>query len=82
MKNRWMVSSLVSGARLLILGGHAKAAKAEAVDVNAGPAGNEWTKVMADQEEHTINSQPAHMSMCLISVALFPWKQLMGRLPK
>jgi DUF4097 and DUF4098 domain-containing protein YvlB len=53
MKNRWMVSSLVSGAvALLILGGHAKQQKAEAVDVNAGPAGNEWTKVMADQEEH------------------------------
>ena len=45
MKNRRMVSSLVSGAvALLILGGHAKQGKAEAVEVNAGPAGNEWTK--------------------------------------
>jgi hypothetical protein len=51
MKNRWMVSSLVSGA-LLIVGGYAKQQRAEAVHVNAGPAGKEWTKVMADQEEH------------------------------
>jgi Putative adhesin len=53
MKDRSIVSSLVSGAvALLILGGHAKQQQAAAVDVNAGPAGNEWTKVMADQEEH------------------------------
>ena len=53
MKDRSLVSSLVSGAvALLILGGYAKQQKAAAVDVNAGPAGNEWTKVMADQEEH------------------------------
>ena len=53
MKNRSIVSSLVSGAvALLILGGHAKQQKAAAVDVNAGPAGNGWAKVMADQEEH------------------------------
>ena len=52
MKNRSIVSSLVSGAvALLILGGHAKQQKAAAVDVNPGPAGNEC-KVMADQEEH------------------------------
>ena len=53
MKNRRMVSSLVSSAiALLILGGYAKQQRAEAVDVNGGPAGNEWTRVMADQEEH------------------------------
>jgi hypothetical protein len=53
MKNRWMVSSLVSGAiALLILGGYAKPQKAEAVNVNGGPAGNEWTKAMGYQEEH------------------------------
>ena len=53
MKNHWMVSSLVSGAiALLILGGYARPEKAKAVDVNGGSAGNEWTKAMADQEEH------------------------------
>lgn len=53
MKDRSIVSALVTGAvALLILGGHTKQQKAEAVDVNAEPAGNEWTKVMADQEEH------------------------------
>ena len=53
MKNRSMVSSLVSGAvALLILGGPAKQQQAGPVDVKAGPAGNELTKVMADQEEH------------------------------
>jgi hypothetical protein len=53
MKDRWMVSSLMSGAiALLILGGYAIPPKAEAVDVNRGSAGNEWTTVIADQEEH------------------------------
>lgn len=53
MKNRSIVSALVSGAvALLILGGHARQQNAKAVDVNAGPAGNAWTKVTADQEEH------------------------------
>lgn len=53
MKNRSIVSLLVSGAvTLLLLGGPAKQQKAAAVDGNVGPAGNEWTKVMADQEEH------------------------------
>jgi hypothetical protein len=53
MKNRWMVSSLVSGAiALLILGGYAKPQKAEAVNVNGRSAGNEWTKAIAGQEEH------------------------------
>jgi hypothetical protein len=53
MKNRWMVSSLMSGAiALLILGGYANPQKAEAVNVTGGPAGNEWTKAMSDQEEH------------------------------
>lgn len=52
MKNRWIVSSLMSGAvALLILVCYATRQKA-AADVNAGPAGNEWPKVMADQEEH------------------------------
>jgi len=53
MKNRRMVSSLVSGAlALLILGGFAKAQKAEAVNINGASAGNEWNKSIADQEEH------------------------------
>ena len=53
MKNRWMVSSLVSGAiALLILGGYAKPQKAETINVNGRSAGNEWTKAMSDQAEH------------------------------
>jgi hypothetical protein len=53
MKNRWIVSSLVSGAvALLILGGHAKQQKAEAVNVNAESAGSEATKAVTGQEEH------------------------------
>ena len=53
MKNRSMVSSLMSGAiALLILGGYAKPQKAEAVNVIGVSAGNEWTKAMSDQEEH------------------------------
>ena len=70
MKNRWMVSSLVSSAiALLILGGHAKQQKAAAVDVNAGPAGNEWAKVMADQEEHKTYqlAAGAHIDVSTIS---------------
>lgn len=52
MKARWIVSSLISGAvALLILGGHAKQHKAEAVNVNAG-SGNEATKAVTGQEEH------------------------------
>lgn len=53
MKNRSIVSSLVSGAvALLILGGYAKQQRAEAVNVNAGSAGNEATKAVTGQEEH------------------------------
>jgi len=53
MKDRSIVSSLVSGAvALLILGGHAKQQKAEAVNVNAGSAGNEATKAVTGQESH------------------------------
>jgi len=53
MKNRRMVSSLVTGATaLLILGGYARPHKTEAVHVNAVAAGNEWNKSIADQEEH------------------------------
>jgi DUF4097 and DUF4098 domain-containing protein YvlB len=51
MKDRSIVLSLVTGAvALLILGGHAKQ-KAEAVNVDAGSAGNEATKVVTGQEE-------------------------------
>ena len=70
MKNRSIVSSLLSGAvALLILGGHAKLPKAAAVDVNAGPAGNEWTKVMGDQEEHKTYQLKAgaHIDVSIIS---------------
>jgi hypothetical protein len=53
MKNRWMVSSLVSGAiALLILGGFAKRQKAEAVNLNGGSAENEASKAVAGDEEH------------------------------
>jgi len=53
MKDRWMVSPLVSGAiALLILGSYAKQQRAEAVNVHAGPAGNEWAQAMNDQEVH------------------------------
>jgi len=48
MKNRWIVSSLVSGAiALLILGDCAYQQRAEAVNVHAGSPQNEW-----DQEKH------------------------------
>ena len=48
MKNRWIVSSLVSGAiALLILGDCAYQQRAEAVNVCAGSSQNEW-----DQEKH------------------------------
>jgi len=53
MKNRWMVSSLVTGAiALLILGGYARPQMAEAVNMNGASAGNGWNKSIADQEEH------------------------------
>lgn len=53
MKERWIVSSLMSGAiALSIVSGYAKQQKAEAVNLNAGPAGNEWTQAVAGQEEH------------------------------
>jgi len=53
MKDRSIVSSLVSAAvALLILGGHAKQQKAEAVNVNAGSAGSEATKAVTGQDEH------------------------------
>ena len=53
MKDRWMLLSLVSGAlALLIMGSYAKQQRAESVKLDAKPAGNEWTKAMADQEEH------------------------------
>jgi putative adhesin len=43
----------VSGAiALLILGGSTKQRTAEAVNVNSGSAGNEWTNALTDQEEH------------------------------
>lgn len=53
MKDRLIVSSLVSGAvALLILGSHAKQQKAEAVNVNAGSTGHEVTKAVTAQEAH------------------------------
>lgn len=70
MKKRSIVSALVSGAvALLILGGHVKQQKAAAVDVNGGPAGNEWAKVMADQEEHKTYqlNAGAHIDVSIIS---------------
>ena len=53
MKDRSIVSSLVSGAvALLILSGYTKQQKAEAVNLNAGSAANESTKAVTGQEEH------------------------------
>jgi hypothetical protein len=53
MKYRWMISSLVSGAiALLIVGSYAKQQRAGAVNVNTGPAGNEWTRAMTGEEVH------------------------------
>ena len=53
MKNRWMVSSLVTGAiALSILGGYATLPMAEAVNTNGASPGNKWNKSIADQEEH------------------------------
>jgi hypothetical protein len=53
MKDRWMVSSLLSGAiALLILGSYAKQQTAEAVNVSAGAAGNEWPQAITDREVH------------------------------
>lgn len=53
MKDRSIVSSLVSGTvALLIVGGYAKQQNAEAVNVNAGSAGTEATKAVTSQESH------------------------------
>lgn len=53
MKNRSIVSSLVSAAvALLILGGHTKQQKTEAVNVNTESAGNEATKAVTGEESH------------------------------
>lgn len=53
MKNRSIVLSLVSGVvALLILGGYAKQQRVEAVNVNAGRAGNEATEAVTGQAEH------------------------------
>jgi len=53
MKNRSIVSSLVSAAvALLILGGHTKQQKTEAVNVNTESAGNEATKAVSGEESH------------------------------
>lgn len=70
MKDRSIVSSLVSGAvALLILGGHAKQQKAEAVNVNAGSAGSEVTKAVTGQEEHRTYklAAGAHVNVSQIS---------------
>src|SRR5215510_4224463 len=53
MKNRWMISSLMSGAiALIIVAGLAKQQRAEDVIGDAGSAGNESVKTISDQEEH------------------------------
>jgi hypothetical protein len=53
MKNRRLVSSLVSGAiALLALGSYAKQQRTEAVNVLAGPARNEWPQAITDREVH------------------------------
>jgi hypothetical protein len=53
MKNRWIISSLLSGVvALLILGSNAEQQRAEAVNAHAGPADNAWIRASGDQEEH------------------------------
>lgn len=53
MKNRWMVSSLVSSAiALSILGHNAKQQRAEAVNVDAASTANRVTRTLTGQEEH------------------------------
>jgi len=51
MKNRFIVSSLVSSAVALLILGYATQQKAEMVNVNGGPEGNEVTQAMTGQEE-------------------------------
>ena len=51
MKDRVIVSSLVSGAVALLIQGHATQQKAEVVNINGGPEGNEATQVVTGQEE-------------------------------
>jgi len=69
MKDRSIVSALVTGAvALLILGGHTKQQKAEAVNVNVR-SGNEATRAVADQEEHKTYqlAAGAHIDVSIIS---------------
>jgi hypothetical protein len=70
MKDRSIVASLVSGAvALLILGGHAKQQKAEAVNVNAGSPASEAPKAASGQDAHqTYQLAPgAHIDVSSIS---------------
>src|ERR1043165_8279463 len=70
MKNRWMVSSVVSGAiALLVLGSYAKQQRTEAVNVLAGPAGNECHQATTDREVHQTYqlSAGAHINVSEIS---------------
>ena len=69
MKDRSIVSALVTGAvALLILGGHTKQQKAEAVQVNVR-SGNEATKAVTGQEEHKTYqlTAGAHIDVSTIS---------------
>jgi hypothetical protein len=70
MKNRWMVSSLVSSAiALLILGGYANQRRAKAVNVNGGPATKKATNTLTGQEEHKSFqlAAGAHIDVSIIS---------------
>jgi hypothetical protein len=51
MKDRFIVSSLVSGAVALLIQGYATQQKAEIVNVTGRPEGNETTQVVTGQEE-------------------------------
>ena len=51
IKDRVIVSSLVSGAVALLIQGHATQQKAEVVNINGGPEGNEATQVVTGQKE-------------------------------
>lgn len=53
MKDRVIVSSLMSGAVALLIQGHATQQKAEVVNLNGGPEGNEATQVVIDKVRMT-----------------------------
>ena len=51
MKDRFIISSLVSGAVAVLIQGYATQQRAEIVNVNGGPEGNDATQIATGQEE-------------------------------